>query len=522
MISAYKLKDENDSCIMLSARSLNSQSTVVEDCMSGTGNESDEFCGVAVMANSCFAIHYESPRTDINFHKCTICLNNADIHCYPYLFGLLIGFFDQLTAHGTNFENSNAGTDTDISKFSLGFQNFGFSNYMEPGSSESACIPLDSFPFVTIYNSGPLSNLESALRYAIPDWRKYFILRNRKISTPKINLRRSEFCNVPFSLELSVCGMRTHFHDSSSVIGTMLLPTSNSSLFFCEDSMDILSSFEGLVLTSSWWTSNLHDYLWGPSSANLSPILNVRVRKCHSIDSSTKLEVSIGIQHVYCMLPPEFLSVIIGYFSLSEWSGNLADQILSKEQNYIDVGNDERITYKFEILDSDLIFPVEYKDNQFLKVEIQQFYCTYIHNSSSDMEIQDVPLECLVPINKLSNKSHCLNVFGRDLFLSLLQIKNNGVGLSSMERITQCVTADLIAPISADFWVRIPYGNESSCRNSYPVTCFMTTIRSCQVIAEGRTSSVYHLFLIRLYLMWLRYLCILIFLFLFCCVWGGF
>ncbi|KAF7824639.1 putative vacuolar protein sorting-associated protein 13A isoform A [Senna tora] len=489
MISAYKLKDEKDSCKILTASTLSSCTAIDEDCISGTSNESDQYSGVAIMANSCLAIHYESSRTEI-CRKCTVCLNNADIHCYPYLVGLLIGFFDRLATYGTKFENSSDSSDgnnTDISKAigSLGLQKFGFSNYIKPGSPESECIPLDHFPFVTIHNSGSLCNLESALLYAIPDWRKHFILTDRKITNPKINVRRrSKFCHVDFSVELRLCGLKVDFHDSSSIVGTITLPTSKSSLFFCKDSMDILSSLEGLVLTSSWWTRNLHDYLWGPSSANLSPILNVRVRKSQSISSTSKLEVSIAIQHVYCMLPPEYLSIIIGYFSLSDWSGNSTDQILSQEQSYMDSENDKSITYKFEILDSNLIMPIENKEHQFLKVEMEQLYCSYIHNCYSDNEIKDIPPESLVPIDKLAKICHCLNVFGRNLFLSYILFKNDIFSFSTTEQNTEYVTTALIAPISADVWVRIPLGNELNGKNSYPATCFMSNIRSCQIIAE--------------------------------------
>lgn len=504
MISACKLKDEKESYIILSTGNLSSPSTAIEDCISGPCNESDQCSVVTMLANACFAIHYEFPKTDLVCHKCTVSLNDADIHCYPHLVGLLIEFFDRLTAYGTNFENSSAENNTDISKAiaSPGFQKFGFSNYIESGSSEAACIPLDHFPFVTIYNSGSLGNLESVLLYATPDWRKYFSLRDRKIESPKINMRRrSKFCHAPFSLELNLCKLKAHFHDSSCVVGTIMLPASKSSLFFFKDSMDILSSSEGLLLTSSWWTQNFHDYLWGPSSIDLSPILNLRVRKGQSIPSTTKLEVSISIQHVYCMLPPEYLSIIIGYFQLPDWGGNSTEELHSKEQSSIDMENDKSITFKFEILDSTLFLPVENKEHQFLKVEMQQLYCSFIHNSCSDSEIKDIPLESLVPVHKLAKKSHCLNVFGRDISLSFLLFKNDMFSLSTIKENAKCVTTSLIAPLSVDVWVRIPFGNESECKNSCAAICVMTSIRSCQIFAEGKNfTPVCHCFLTLIFL----------------------
>ncbi|KAK4267115.1 hypothetical protein QN277_023943 [Acacia crassicarpa] len=483
-ICTFKLQDEKNSCVLLSTGKCSSPRPVIEVSDSETCNEPDHCSGVPTLANACLAINYEAPRTNIAGQKCTMYVNNASIHCYPHVVGLLVRFFDRLTACGTTSENLSAGNDTDVSKAiaSVGLQKFGFSNYIEPGSSESACIPVDHFPFVTICNSGSLGNLENVLLYSIPDWRKYFILRDQETKSPRINMRRSKFCHMTFSLELNLCGLTTDFHDSSCIVGTIMLPTCKSSLFFCGDSMDILCSSEGLVLTSPWWTKNFHDYLWGPSSANLSPILNVRVRNGQNIPSTTKLEVSVSIQHVSCMLPAEYLSLIIGYFSLSDWAGHSTDELLNKEQSYIDVENDKSITFKFEILDSILILPVENKEHQFLKIELPQLYCSFIENSCSDDEIKDIPLDHVVPIDKLAQKNHCLNMFSRDLFLSFLLFRNDELG-SSTKQNTECVNAALIAPVSANVWVRIPIGNESNCQNSYPVTSFMTII-SCQIIAE--------------------------------------
>lgn len=495
-ISIYKLQDENNSCVLLSTGKFSSPSPAIEASVSEACNESDQSSGAPTLANACFAINYEAPRTNIVGQKCTVYVDNTDIHIYPHVVGLIVRSFDKLSAYGTTSENISAGNDIDILKAiaSLGLQKFGFSNYVEPESSESACIPVDRFPFVTICNSGSLRNLENVLLYTIPDWRKYFILRDQKNRSPCINMRKSKFCPIPFSLELNLLGLTAHFHDSSCIVGTIMLPTCKSSLFFCGDNMDILCSSEGLVLTSPWWTKNFQDYLWGPSSANLSPVLNVRIRNGQNIPSTTKLEVSVSIQHVSCTLPAEYLSIIIGYFSLPDWVGHSNDQLLNKEQSYIDVENDKSITYKFEILDSTLISPVENKEHQFLKVETPQLYFSFIDNSCSDNEIKAIPLDHMVPIDKLAQKNHCVNIFGRNLFLSFIVFKSDKLGSSTIRHNTECLDAALIAPISGDVWVRIPCGNEPNCQNSYPAICFMIFIRSCQIIAEGSTLILYPLF----------------------------
>ncbi|XP_027919445.1 uncharacterized protein LOC114177994 isoform X3 [Vigna unguiculata] len=497
VIHANKMKEE--SLVLLSGNISSPGSTIGEDCVPGSNIEFNQDSDMALVADSCFIMHYESSRTDVVCHRTFMYISNTDIHCYPHITGLLIGFFDRLSAYTSSSEKSSASNTVDFSKIfsGVGLHKFGFSNYFDFGSTDSACIPMDSFPFVTIHNSGSLGNLESTLIHAIGDWRNYFIERDRKIKNSNINMRiGSEFFQVSpsksksgivsnfdiFHTELHLCGIRAHFHDSSCIIGTIMVPTSKSCLLFCEDSMDISSSSEGLILTSSWGPRNFQDYLWGPSSPNLSPILNIRFRKGQNMSSTADLEISIGIQHVYCMLPSEYLSIMMGYFSLSDWDG-ACNHYSSGEHRDIAVENEKKITYKLEILDSNIILPVESNDHQFIKIEMPQLYCSFIENSGADDVLRNIPPECSVPIHKLAKRNDCLNVFGRDLFVSFLLCKNDLLGLAKTERITEFLTSPLIAPINADVWVRIPYENNSDCKSTSSI-CFMTSIGSCHIVAE--------------------------------------
>jgi hypothetical protein len=186
------------------------------------------------------------------------------------------------------------------------------------------------------------------------------------------------------------------------------------------------------------------------------------------------------------MLPSEYLSIIIGYFSLSDWGGG--DQFSFHEQGDIILKNEVYITYKFEILDCDLVVPVESNEHQFLKVELPQLYGCFIENSKFDDVLKNIPTECLVSIHKLAQRNNCLNIFGRDLNLSFLFDTDSLLGLARNEGNTEFVTSSLIAPLNADVWVRIPCGSESNCKSS-PSICVMTCINSCHIIAEGLTST---------------------------------
>ncbi|KAM3684567.1 hypothetical protein ACJW31_11G053600 [Castanea mollissima] len=510
-ITTYPLRGEGENHVLFSCGNASSTTSMYQhDTDIGLNDRSDNYTGINFSAEECFLLHYESHRTDLVCQKFTLHFNDSDVHCYPYVIGLLTGFFDRLSIYGTSSDSTYSPTvDTEVPNTAsgFGFQRFGFSNFFETGSSEYASIPLDHFPFVTICNSGSLASLESSLLYPNYEWRKYLNLRDSKIRGPKFSIKEgSKVLHAPKLLSTSgteairVCGtlgvtdqflidlhlrkIRVHFHDSSCVIGTISVPFSKSSLFITEDSMDILCSIEGLILTSSWWTKTFREFLWGPLLPNLSPILNIRVRKGKNKYLSSHFEISIGIQHVHCILPTEYLAIIIGYFALSDWSSNSNDQAVTEGHEYINHANEDSFIYKFEILDSTLILPVESNECQFLKVEIPQLYCSFIHERISDDALKEIPREFLVPVHKLARRNHCLNVFGQDLFLSFVLFKDDGHGCSMFDQDTDSVYISLVAPLSADVWVTIPCESESLCRSSPSITCVMTRIRNCQIMAD--------------------------------------
>lgn len=512
-INTSLLAGESDSRILYSSENQSSMNALHPHDI-GIDNGNDDFVNNIVNNEACFILQYESHLKETVPHKCRICLNNADLHCYPYVIRLLVAFFDKLSSygasnHGKNSLSSSMDARNPKSVPDFGCQRFGFSNFVENGSSEYASIPLDHFPFVMLSNTGSLGNLESSLLYASHEWRKYFSIRDSRIISPQSSIKKvSEKFHAPalksssvveasavcgssvntsslLVIDVNLCGIKVHFHDSSCIIGTITIPTSKSSVFISENCFDILCSTEGLVLTSSWWTQNFCEFLWGPTLLSLSPILNVRVRKeCGPL--SSRVELCVSIQHVYCILPPEYLAIIIGYFSLSDWSSDSNDQLVTIGHEHTESENECSFVYKIEILDSVLIVPVESNEGQFLKSELQQLYCTFIQRSSLNNALKDIPHECWVPADKLAKRNHCLNLFGRDLVLSFLSFKD--------DQYSSFVEVPLIAPLCADVWVKIPWENESSCESSPPNTCVMIRIGNCQLKAEGRSSSfIFHI-----------------------------
>ncbi|EXB26144.1 Putative vacuolar protein sorting-associated protein 13C [Morus notabilis] len=511
-VSTSQLRGENDGHILLSSGNhFSTSSTHQQDIDSGRGYRSDNLSDRSLFSEGCIILHFKALDTALTCCKYTICMNGAEIHCYPDVIRLLTGFFENLSASGTSCPNESfssssvyAGDPKTISDF--GFQKFGFSNYFETGSPEHASIPLDRFPFITISNASSPGNLESSLLYSSSDWRKYFNLRDRRIrmqhfnvstesksastharssrstsGTEAYHVSRSSGANCPSFFDFNLCEIRLHFHDASGIVGTVTLPSSNCSLFVYEDCMDALCSLEGVTLTSDWWTKNFHEFIWGPCLPNLSPIINVRVQKNKHSLSGSHLEVGLSLQHVYCILPPEYLAIILGYFSLPDWSSD-SNKTGDGMHESSDAENEGSVVYKFEILDSVLILPVESSEPQFLKAEFQQVYFSFINSSSPDNALKGIPCESLVPEDKLAKRSDCLNIFGRDVFLSFLSFKDHGC--LSLDKDANCADVTLLAPLSADIWVRLPCESESSRKSTPLTTCIMSRISECQVLAE--------------------------------------
>lgn len=470
-------------------------------------NKEDGLSDMIGNAGKCCTLHFRSGRNDAA--KIAIYLNDAEIHCYPYVIGLLVGFYDRLSACNATPSYENAiGPETNdeyVKPIALSpCQRFGFSNFIEIDSIGHDSIPLDCFPFVTLQNSGLLGSLENPYLNLSSDWRKHYKIRDGKIRIPEFETGPTIFHTQPTkpTLESSshpsrhdiyfvLCGIKVHFHDSSCIVGSLTLPTCKSSLFICENYFDVLCSVEGLTVTSSW-TQNCLELVWGPSFPYLSPILNFRVRQVKCLTSSAKIEISVGIQHVFCFLPPEFLAMIIGYFTLHDWSMQSNENCFTGRNEHTGLEVETSIIYKFEILDSALVVPVENCELQFLSLEIKELYFTFFGGNLDDA-LKGIPPDCSIPVHKLAGTNHCINLFGRELFLSLLLVKD--ITSFFFFQSTECQKVSLVELLNADIWVRIPCESELL-NKSLQATCIMTRITNCEVIVDGMYDISCYLFVI--------------------------
>ncbi|XP_010251472.1 PREDICTED: uncharacterized protein LOC104593388 isoform X1 [Nelumbo nucifera] len=503
------INSEGSSQILCSSRNTSSANQAHYNDMDVThSNASGILCEQDVSSNKCFLLHYEAQRSlGTVYHRLTICFSDVDLHCYPNIFGPLLAFCDRLSEYGTSSGSSGQNSfgpyqevkdDLLMSVFEL--QRFGFSNFCESELAASPGIPLDHFPFVTVRNSDPLCNTEMSRVCSIVRDKKY-------VRRPKFRIRKkSKICLIPkvvypsigheittsgissgtglFAVDLELNGIRVHFHDSSCILCTITLPVSKSLLFFHGiDCWDILCSVEGLVLSSSWCNQNFREVVWDSSLPNISSVLNIRLKKVNA-RALSDIKISISIQHVCCVLMSEFLAMLIGYFSLPDWSSAGNTRGATENVNFKIESKICRMICKFEILGSTLILPLESNVHHSLQLELQQLYCTFIPRSSSEDGIKNIPQECLASTDKIADRVHLLNAFGQDLSLSLLLIEDErhvSPELCEDGNLRKCL---LIKSLDGDLWIRIPCVSTTSPEQCAVPVCVMTKIHSCQLIAE--------------------------------------
>ncbi|KAG8380914.1 hypothetical protein BUALT_Bualt06G0066200 [Buddleja alternifolia] len=379
-------------------------------------------------------------------NKCTIYARDLDIHCHPFIVAELISFSDKILVYGTSDTEDRKldVKDEQSSRHGSEIQQYGLLN--ENGSYESAGSPLDHIP--------------------------------KRFSVPIDADSSKQTCNDTDLLLVSLNLGRTtvHFHDSAGIVAAVTVPLAKSLITISANSLDIVCSTEGVVLSSSWWSQIINEFLWGPSSLNLSPILNLHMKKRNIDSRNSQLEVSFDIQQVSCMLPPEFLAILIGYFSIPDWSPYTEEQ----PTDTMSFEDPSTVAYSFNIVDCNVITPAKSDCSEFLKIDIKQLCIAFSQNIGRNFVTKDIPSACCIGAGKFCDRTHCLDFFGCDLSLSLLLLEKDMV--NPLSRCQKKVT--LIPSLSADVWVRIPCNSVlSDVASSYPLR-IMAMVNDCQLDVE--------------------------------------
>ncbi|GFQ03174.1 putative vacuolar protein sorting-associated protein 13b [Phtheirospermum japonicum] len=405
------------------------------------------------VVDGCIILHFEVLRTSPwLLQNYTLYATDLDIHCYPFIVGQLVGFLNKIAVLG---ESDIEGRNPDVESESSSRHDFELKHddlLSEIGLYESTNISLDHFPF-----------MESPMMSSAP-----FVNSNIGADSLVGTSINSELRLV----NLSLGSITVHFHDSSCIVGTVVVPLAKLKLKEYADSLDIVCSTEGMVLSSSWWNHILNEFLWGPISSNLSPILNLHLKKRNTRSRNPQFEISLNIQQVSCMLTPEFLAMVIGYFSLPDWSS-----CANEQSDTMGFEDPSPIKFKFEIVGCNITTPANNDCSEFLKVNIKQLRIAYSENSDRSSVTMDIPSACCIDAGKFSERNHCLDLFGCDLSLSLLLLEKDVIN-----PLNRCRNLILVASLSADVWVRIPCDSESDLA-SYPV-CIMAMVNDCQLDIE--------------------------------------
>lgn len=498
-IHDYGGKSEGKSLVFCSSQSLSgSMYQDYTDARSGPqSGDSDK----SSTNDLCILFHYKICRNSgFIGHECKLSLRGLDIHCHRFIIGVLVEFIDKLSKIRSSLrvaDNPGVNGKNCVPTFVSSLQSSGFSNFFETAFSECATASLDQFPFITLKDTDSFLNLGGFSNDNSLEWRKVLNLRDWKDKNSKDDIEDRSNGQLPFSvnssfqvndakkayfidLELSSC--RVHFHESSYIIGTLLFPNVKSAWCICADYLDVLCSAEGLVLSSLQWTQMMQDFLWGPLKSTSPPTLKLRVWK-ESVKSPLKM--SFSIQHVSCVLPPEFLAVIIGYFTLPDLSSSPGGLPITECSDSNTSKDNVCTSFMFEILDSNLFIPTGSSVSQFLKLDIQQLYSSFTQNGEAKFVLKDIPMECVVTEDEIAHRNDCLNFYGYNLSLSLMLLEEEAANLSGSFYGPTWTNIILIAPFSADVWVRLP----SQCEccdvvSCYP-SCIMIIVKDCQLIAEG-------------------------------------
>jgi len=282
-------------------------------------------------------------------------------------------------------------------------------------------------------------------------------------------------------LDLSLVSIRVHFPESRGTLATISIPESIATLtFFDASSWDLLLSANNLTLASPWTPPNIHELLWGTSSHHNASMLNIRVKK-----ELLSTEVCVGIQNVCCVLPSKLLAMFIGFFLLDDWNP-IAEQEHPMAGNNLECMEESHdcITYKFEICDCVVIFPVEEQDFFGLKLEVPHLFCEFIATGISVEFAKRIPkelfsLECIV-----ASTVDVICIYARNASISLLFVSKQTKFMLKLDENVPKRIHSLIENLDAGIWIQVPCKEISCSQLPTLPTSIMSKISQCNLVAE--------------------------------------
>ncbi|KAJ1693233.1 hypothetical protein LUZ63_009931 [Rhynchospora breviuscula] len=377
----------------------------------------------------CLQLNYQFHNDAFNMR-----LNNMNFHLYPEICGLLSLFFRTLNP----VSDSSPRNEIDVPS-GRDHSYFGFSNYGNDG------IMVNQFPFLVL-----------------PELRNYYCKERIPLSKGATKIF------------VSLNSIKLHFHDWSCVLSTSTLLEANVSVsYITKNCWDFLMSVRGVKVVSPLGHTSITGLLLGPLELINPNIASVRIRKVSSDRSVRPVEVRFAFQNTCCILPSEYLTLMIGYFDLPEWDPPLPDEEI------LDVKN---IWYQFELVDSVVFLPVEKHEKMCLRVGIPKLYGRVIKRGTSVEAGVGLPPQCVIKECLVPDKSDIVDIFGRSVSMSFCALAEQ-TKFMEFEEYMPNLGFPLIDMLNADMFVRMPWNTGSISGYTSVPDFLMMHLWSCSLVA---------------------------------------
>ncbi|KAL6856895.1 hypothetical protein ACP4OV_018277 [Aristida adscensionis] len=514
----YAIRDLSDLSLTMKTVKVSSNKQRVESdshvlCSSGNNNSSASLNLTECRESSvepCLNLHYRGHKHDDQIHHVyQLNLHDVDLHVNPSIIGQIRRFLaklDSVPLVSADVGSSMRGQSSMKSEAANGIPpKFSLSNLCGSDGTLFAGISVDQFPFLDTnftygYNFGYSGTQEVQSQESLYSKTKQChgtsgLNGDHESELARNSLSKTQHSNcLPTSsnkpnnvsitvLDLCLVSVRVHFPDSCGILATITIPESIGTLTLLDSgSWDLLFSVNNIILASPWSSPNIHELLWGTSSRHNASILNVRVKK----DVPTlSTEVCIGIQNVCCVLPSKLLAMFIGFFLLEDWIPVAEQHNPVADDNLECYGEShDCITYKFEICDSIVIFPVENQDFFCLKLEVPHFFCEFIPTGTCVEFAKRIPKEFFSSECIISSRVDIISIYARNASISLQFLSEQTNFVLKLDENMPKRIHSLIEKLDAGIWIQVPV-KEISCSQQSALPAFiMSKISQCNLVAE--------------------------------------
>ncbi|EMS47217.1 Putative vacuolar protein sorting-associated protein 13A [Triticum urartu] len=459
-------------------------------------------------AEACLKLHYKTHKyNDQIHHVYQLNLNDVDLHVHPSVFGQIKKFLSNLDAvspGGSAVVSSSMDQSSMKPKAANAkFPKLSLSDICGAESASFGGVSVDHFPFLhadIISNFGCLETQDvqalditsskskqchetSGLNgYSAPELASNVQCKTEHSSCSSNSPNNGNNVSTTI-LDLSLVSVRTHFHESCGILATLTVPESIATFSLADaTSWDLLFSAKDIMLASPWTSPSVSEVLWGTYSHCNSNVLNVRVKKDLSALST---EVCIATQNVCCVLPTKLLAMFIGYFLLDDWDP-MVEEHHSVASNNLECSGElhDSITYKIEICDCVILFPVENQELFCIKLGVPYFFCEFIPTGISAEFVKRIPKEFFSLECTLSSRADVISLCSRNASISLVFLNEQTKFIPKLDEDMPARIHPLVEKLDAGIWIQVPCKELSCSEQPLLATFIMSKISKCNLIPE--------------------------------------